>query len=479
MPKRTVLEKGGEQSPARFERIFRRAPAGICVLDGAGAIRDANDACAELLGLPRTDLLGAALERFVASGSRDRFHRLLSTVRRARQDGLCELQLQKSGGVQIPVRLAGRAAPVGKDRTPWLIIALTDLSGRTDRDAKLNKSGHNYQLMVENANEAIVVAQNGFLRFANHAAARLSGFGIDELLRRPFIDFVHPDDRQRVAEHHRRRIAGEEIPEPYEMRVLDSRGNTRWVINNAALIEWEGQNAVLIFFSDTTESRIHRERIRKLSQRLLHAQEAERRMISSELHDRVAQNLSAAKMACDSLAGKASGVSTEAAQSLREVSHLIQHSISAARDLSYEMSPPGLAELGLVATLSNFCHDFAQKTGTPVDFRAAGMQGSPVSMLIGISVYRSVQEAMNNVRKHARAGRIAVRLVKVHPHIVARVEDDGVGFDVEEGMKISSAEKRMGLFSIQQRMQLLGGEMTIRSEKGIGTRLAIRVPVEE
>ena len=479
MPKRNVLEKGEEHSPDRFERLFRRAPAGICALDGAGAIREANEACAELLGLRRTGLLGATFERFVAPGSQERFHRHLSSVRRIRQGGVCELQLQKSDGLQIPVRLVGRAASVGEDRTPWLIIALTDLSDRIEADAKLEKCGHDYQLMVENANEAIVVAQNGFLRFANAAAARLSGYEVDDLLQRPFIDFVHPDDRRRVAEHHRRRMAGEEIPEPYEMRVLDSRGNTRWVINNAALIEWEGQNAVLIFFSDTTESRIHRERIRKLSQRLLHAQEAERRMISSELHDRVAQNLSAAKMACDSIAGKGSGVSAEAAQSLREVSDLIQHSISAARDLSYEMSPPGLAELGLAAALSTFCQDFAEKTGVPVDFQAAGMQGAPVPMLIGISLYRSVQEAMNNVRKHARAGRIAVRLVRVHPHIVARVEDDGIGFDVREGMKISSAEKRMGLFSIQQRMQLLGGEMTIRSEKGAGTRLSIRVPVEE
>ncbi len=337
----------------------------------------------------------------------------------------------------------------------------------------------NYRLLVENANQAIVVAQDGVLKFANAAAERLIGYEAAELINRPFTEFVHPRDREMVAEHHRKRMAHQETPEPYEMRVVDNQGNTRWFLNDGALIDWEGRTASLIIFSETTESRKHRERIRRLSRRLLHAQEAERRMISSELHDRVAQNLSAAKMACDSMAGKKAESHPEDARLLREVSELIQKSLSAARDLSYEMSPPGLAELGIAAAISNFCHDFAEKTGINVDFKAAGMQDCPLPLLVGISIYRSVQEAMNNVRKHAQASLITVRLVRAHPYIIARVEDDGIGFDVKEGMKISATERRMGLFSIQQRAQLMGGDMSLRSEKGKGTRLAIRMPVEE
>lgn len=337
----------------------------------------------------------------------------------------------------------------------------------------------NYRLLVENANQAIVVAQDGVLKFANAAAERLIGYEAAELMSRPFTEFVHPRDREMVAEHHRKRMAHQETPEPYEMRVVDNQGNIRWLLNDGALIDWEGRTASLIIFSETTESRKHRERIRRLSRRLLHAQEAERRMISSELHDRVAQNLSAAKMTCDSMAGKKAESHPEDARMLREVSELIQKSLSAARDLSYEMSPPGLAELGIAAAISNFCNDFAEKTGIEVDFKAAGMQDCPLPLLVGISIYRSVQEAMNNVRKHAQASVITVRLVRSHPYIIARVEDDGVGFDVKEGMKISATERRMGLFSIQQRAQLMGGDMSLRSEKGKGTRLAIRMPVEE
>jgi PAS domain S-box-containing protein len=359
------------------------------------------------------------------------------------------------------------------------MIGITDVSDHAEVLDRLARSEKNYRLLVENANEAIGVAQDGYFRFVNPAAGRLFRHPADVLMSRPFIEFVHPEDREKVSEHHRTRMAGGASPEPYEMRIVDSRGATRWTINNGTVIDWEGKKAILIFFTDTTEGRIHRERIRKLSRRVLRAQEAERRMISSELHDRVAQNLSAAKMACDSVAGSPSGVSSAAANVLREVSELIQRSITAARDLSYEMSPPGLAELGLAAAVSNFCHDFAEKTGIPVDFLAAGMTGLHLPLLVGISAYRSIQEAMNNVRKHAGAGRISVRLVRAYPHLIARVEDDGVGFDVKEGMKISSAEKRMGLFSIQQRMQLLGGEVTIRSTRGAGTRLSIRLPIEE
>ncbi|MGD8367062.1 MAG: PAS domain S-box protein [Desulfobacterales bacterium] len=479
MPKADEPEKPAAGNRRRAADIYELAPVELCSIGVDGTILNANQACASLLECEREDLVGIAFQRFLDADCRDRFRRFISACRESGKRAFCELKLKKGDGSLIHARLASVAVKAGQTGRAVALIGITDISEHVDLLDRLARSEKNYRILVENANEAIVVAQDGYFRFVNPAAGRLFRYPADVLLSRPFIEFVHPEDRQKVAEHHRDRMAGEASPVPYEMRIIDSRGITRWIVNNGTVIDWEGKKAILIFFTDTTEGRVHRERIRKLSQRLLHAQEAERRMISSELHDRVAQNLSAAKMACDSVAGSPARVSAEAANVLREVSELIHNSITAARDLSYEMSPPGLAELGLAAAVSNFCHDFAEKTGIEVDFLAAGMKDIRLPLLVGISAYRSIQEAMNNVRKHARAGRISVRLVRAYPNLIARVEDDGVGFDVKEGMKISSAEKRMGLFSIQQRMRLLGGEVTIRSTKGAGTRLSIRLPLEE
>lgn len=228
---------------------------------------------------------------------------------------------------------------------------------------------------------------------------------------------------------------------------------------------------------------IEREQARKnihaLTEALIDAQENERRVISSELHDRVAQDLSAAKISCDMLIAHCTALPVMAVEGLQELSRSLERTIMAVRDLSYEMRPPGLEEMGLIRVVENFCRDFGQKTGIRVDFQSAGLPHSRLPATMAISLYRLVQEGLTNVHKHARAGRVVVRLVKVHPHIVVRIEDDGRGFDVHEVMSRAAPEKRLGLVSMQQRAKILNGELDIRAEIGQGTKIYLKIPAEE
>jgi PAS domain S-box-containing protein len=122
--------------------------------------------------------------------------------------------------------------------------------------AALQTSEEKYRLLVENAAEAIFVAQDGMFRFMNGKTAEMLGYERDELYGRPFIDFIHPDDRSVVFELHIKRQQGIELPSNYNFRIIDKSGKTRWADLNVVRIEWEGKIATLNFATDITHLKL-------------------------------------------------------------------------------------------------------------------------------------------------------------------------------------------------------------------------------
>ncbi len=118
-----------------------------------------------------------------------------------------------------------------------------------------------YRQVVENANEAILVAQDGMLRFVNRMACEITGYSEAELLGRPFLDFIHRDDRSMVTDLHQRRLRGETLPTRYPFRLVVRDGDTRWVEIGVVLIEWEGRAATLNLLTDITERKRAEEKL--------------------------------------------------------------------------------------------------------------------------------------------------------------------------------------------------------------------------
>jgi PAS domain S-box-containing protein len=146
-------------------------------------------------------------------------------------------------------------------------LALDESRWQEAMDA-LTRSEEKYRQVVENANEAIAVVQDGRIRYANPQCARLSGFELDELYARPFLTFVHGDDAQLVLGNYMKRMRGEEADSSYEFRIIDKAGLTRWVHINAVAMEWDGRPATLNFLADVTERHQLQENLaRSLSER--------------------------------------------------------------------------------------------------------------------------------------------------------------------------------------------------------------------
>ena len=121
----------------------------------------------------------------------------------------------------------------------------TNIIEREMSEEELRETEERYRILVENANEIILVAQDGMLKYANPKTTEITGYSAEELTAGPFTDFIHPEDREAIVDLHLKRIKGEEVPNIYVFRAIDRDGNTKWMRINAALISWEGRPAVL------------------------------------------------------------------------------------------------------------------------------------------------------------------------------------------------------------------------------------------
>jgi two-component system NarL family sensor kinase len=232
-------------------------------------------------------------------------------------------------------------------------------------------------------------------------------------------------------------------------------------------------------FMETLNRKRTEEHARILSQELLKTQEIERKRLSCDLHDNLAQDLAALKMGLHIFLDDQPGIPVEKRRRASELSGMVQRSIMAVRNIAHGLYPAGLEQLGLVRTVRRYCEDFSKRTAHEVDFASVGLEAIELDFDTKIVLYRLIQESLNNIQKHADATRVTIKLAASFPHIMLRIEDDGKGFYVEERLDAALRERRMGLWSMRQRVAHLRGELEIESRPKQGTRIQVRVPCME
>ena len=148
-----------------------------------------------------------------------------------------------------------------------VMVHLEDITDRKQAEEALRESEENYRSLFENAYEAIFVAQEGKLVFLNPRTIMMIGYSAEEILSKPFIEFIHPEDRDMVVDRHVRRLKGEELSQIYDFRIIHKDGNVRWVELNVVAINWKGRTATLNFLSDITERKQTEEALRESEER--------------------------------------------------------------------------------------------------------------------------------------------------------------------------------------------------------------------
>lgn len=210
-----------------------------------------------------------------------------------------------------------------------------------------------------------------------------------------------------------------------------------------------------------------------LEQHTLAVQEEERYRLARDIHDGPAQVLANAVLEMQYIQRLLPRDPQAAGRELAQLEKSLRDGLAEVRRLIFDLRPPALAELGLVASLQRYVQEFRDRTGLTVEL-AVGEIAERLPAAQEVAVFRIVQEALQNVRKHARASKVTINVARTPAGLAVSVTDDGVGFDPARGL--SADRKTVGLVSMQERAQLIGGAVQVVSQPGKGTTVSLVVP---
>jgi PAS domain S-box-containing protein len=323
-----------------------------------------------------------------------------------------------------------------------------------------------------------------FIR-VNDAMCRITGYSRAELLRMQFNDYTHPEDRA-LDEKFAKLIRGEIGGYKSEKRIIRKTGETAWVQVDVSMARDKAGKPLYTagILQDITQRKQAEaallkanEEVETLAARLITAQEEERARIARELHDGVGQHAVSLALAIAALQTSAQQWQSagKVSQDLdRELARLKKYTVELAdgiRELSHELHPAVLEHAGFVSAVRALCDEYRRRENMRIELSIEkGLQLQKKDASLGL--YRILQEALQNIHRHARSKRVAISLSAAQGLIRLAIRDFGVGFDPT----VARTKHSLGMISMQERTRILGGTFHLTTSARHGTEIMIEVP---
>ena len=345
----------------------------------------------------------------------------------------------------------------------------------------LRLSEKNYRDLFQNASDAIWIHDlKGNITAANRASTKLTGYTADELLGKNVTEFLSEDAYSLATMVKRKLLKGEPVDDRYEQRIFRRDGTEGIVELTTRLITQNGQPVAFHNIArDVTQERKMRDSMRFYLQEVLVAQEEERKRIARDLHDDAGQSLLLLTHRLDAIASDPRNKLPKPVQEkLTQLHSLAVETLSGLRRYAQELRPPILDDLGLVAALEWMADNLITEKGIDVDVQP-DVQGRDLPREAQLALFRIAQEALANIRRHAEASKVVIRLESGAGRIRMIITDNGKGFEVPVQISDFSSTGKLGLIGMQERAHLLRGTLSIQSELGKGTAVIVEIPLEE
>ena len=372
------------------------------------------------------------------------------------------------------------ASPIKNHRGEIIaaIETLQDITERRRAERALQESERSYRELFESALDAIWVHDlKGDIVKANKATEKLTGLSAEELTKGNVKTFLSEQGLRLAKEVRHRLLKGVTIAQPYQQHLIRKDGTeailmltTSPILSNGRLIAFQN------IARDITEEKRMQENLHYYLQEITRSQEEERKRIARELHDGTAQNLIALLHQLEHLLGDKAKLPVKEAKALWSFYEEIRDILREVRRFSRDLRPSILDDLGLLPALEWLTGELNREYGVGTTLKVVGSERrfSPEAELI---LFRIVQEALRNVAKHAQATKAEVRVEFNKQGTRITISDDGVGFQIPESLGELLHLGKLGLAGMQERAQLLGGNLNLESEVGEGTTVVASVPI--
>jgi PAS domain S-box-containing protein len=252
LEEKALAQEALRRSEENFRLAFHTSPDAIAISRAKdGRFLDINQGFTDLSGYTKEEVLErTSLEINLWVDPQDS-GRLREGLRANRKVTNLETTFLLKDGRKVPALVSAAVFALNGESRIYSTTKVIEEQKRAEEALKISEE--RYRLLVESANEGIVVAQDGMIKFLNFHVVELTGFTAEECTGRPYIDHVHPEDRAKVLRYQQRRLEGDPFPRTDPFRIIDKQGRIKWLQPNGVLIEWEGRPATLGFFTDITD----------------------------------------------------------------------------------------------------------------------------------------------------------------------------------------------------------------------------------
>jgi PAS domain S-box-containing protein len=392
----------------------------------------------------------------------------------------CDFRLRLASGSYKWIHDAGRLIERDHEGRPLRMVGIhLDINDLKLADEALKAREEEFRSMFELAavGNAQADPESGRFTRVNRKFCDITGYTEEELLNMTYRDITYPEDRARDTAEIQKVVKGEAGTWSTEKRYTRKDGKIIWVSTNGTVMRLDSKpHRTVASIVDITERksyedalRAHRQALRTLAAEISQTQEKERRQIADDLHDRIGQNLLLAKMKLGELSAV---LPVQHSASIEQVRTLLDQIIKDTRSLIRDLCPQVLYELGLEAAVDWLVEQTQAKYGLSCVAEITPLR-KPIREDRRIILFQAARELLVNVAKHARAKQAKVILQGDEARVRIQVVDDGCGFDPSF---VTLPTRGFGLFSIRERVELLGGELQIDSAPGQGTRATVTVP---